>query len=94
MNTTPSVLVVHNAASNAIMKNVHGDFKGMILADKIEHINAGSNILGMIQAWGQFGNVFGNGNSTIRFSSEVLANLPGVVVNPVYVRKSYREVVR
>ena len=94
MNDMPSVLVVHNAASNAVMKNVHGDFKGMILADKIEHINAGTTILGMIQAWGQFGNVFGNGTSTIRFSSEVLANLPAIAVNPLFVRKSYREVVR
>ncbi|HKS17505.1 MAG TPA: hypothetical protein VJU16_09355 [Planctomycetota bacterium] len=94
MNNMPSVLVVHNAASNAVMKNVHGDFKGMILADKIEHVNAGTNILGMIQAWGQFGNVFGNGNSTIRFSSEVLSNLPSVAVNPLFIRRSYREVVR
>ena len=94
MNAMPSVLVVHNAASNAVMKNIHGDFKGMMLADKIEHVNAGTNILGMIQAWGQFGNVFGNGTSTIRFSSEVLSNLPSVAVNPLFIRRSYREVVR
>ncbi|HZN62744.1 MAG TPA: hypothetical protein VFC90_10110 [Planctomycetota bacterium] len=94
MNTMPTLLVVHNAASNAVMKNVHGDFKGMILADKIEHINAGTTILGMIQAWGQFGNVFGNGTSTVRFSSEVLANLPAIAVNPLFIRRSYREVVR
>jgi hypothetical protein len=94
MNGAPSILVVHNAASNAIMKNVHGSFKGLLLADKIEHVNAGTEILGMIQAWGQFGNVFGNGASTIKFSSEVLANLPAVAVNQLYVRKSYREVVR
>ncbi len=94
LNTEPSLLVVHNATSNAVMQNVHGDFKGMILADKIEHINAGTTILGMIQAWGQFGNVFGNGNSTIRFSSETLSNLPAVAVNPLYIRRSFREVVR
>ena len=94
MNGAPSILVVHNAASNAIMKNVHGSFKGLLLADKIEHVNAGTEILGMIQAWGQFGNVFGNGTSTIKFSSEVLANLPAVAVNQLYVRRSYREVVR
>jgi len=48
----------------------------------------------MIQAWGQFGNVFGNGTSTVRFSSEVLANLPAIAVNPLFIRRSYREVVR
>jgi Tfp pilus assembly protein PilX len=94
LNAMPSVLVVHNAASNAIMKNVHGDFKGMILADKVEHINAGTTILGMIQAWGQFGNVFGNGASTVRFSSETLSNLPSVAINPLFVRRSFREVTR
>jgi hypothetical protein len=94
MNATPSIMIVHNATSNAIAKNVHGEFKGLLMADKIEHINAGTNVLGMVFAWGQFGNLFGNGNSSIKFSSEVLANLPQFSPNPVFNRKSFREVVR
>src|SRR6266850_2020411 len=94
LNTNPSILVVHNSTSNAVMKNVHGDFKGMILADKIELINAGTKIVGMVQSWGQFGNLSGAGNSDILFSSAVLANLPTVIVNPIFQRKAFREVVR
>ena len=93
-NNSPSILVVHTATSNATIDNVHGDFKGLLFADKVNHVNSGTRILGMIQAWGQFGNVFGNGNSTIHFSSAVLANLPTVTVNPNFARRSYREVNR
>jgi hypothetical protein len=93
-NTDPSILIIHTATSNATVDNVHGDFKGLIFADKVEHINSGTRILGMVQAWGQFGNVFGNGTSTIHYSSAVLANLPTVIVNPNFQRRSYREVIR
>ncbi|MBI2932958.1 MAG: hypothetical protein HYY16_15040 [Planctomycetes bacterium] len=75
-NADPSILVVHNDTGTAVMKNLHGDFKGLLFADKVEHVNAGTQILGMVVAWGQAGNVFGNGNATIRFSSAVLQNLP------------------
>jgi Tfp pilus assembly protein PilX len=94
MNNAPSILIIHNATSNAIAKNVHGQFKGLMMADKIEHINAGTRILGMVQAWGQAGNLFGNGNSEVLFSNAVLANLPAVTTSPVYIRRSFREVVR
>lgn len=93
-NASPSILVIHTATSNATVDNVHGDFKGLLLADKVNHINSGTRIVGMVQAWGQFGNVFGNGNSTIHYSSAVLANLPSVTINPNYARRSYREVVK
>ena len=94
MNAAPSILIIHNATSTAVAQNVHGSFKGLLMADKIEHINAGTDILGMVYAWGQFGNTFGNGTSSIRFSSEVMANLPRPQITPTYIRKSYREVVR
>ncbi|HTF57175.1 MAG TPA: hypothetical protein VK661_08075 [Planctomycetota bacterium] len=93
-NVDPSILVIHTATSNATVDNLHGDFKGLLFADKVDHVNSGTHILGMVQAWGQFGNVFGNGNSTIHFSSAVLANLPSVTINPNYARRSYREVNR
>jgi len=94
LNAEPSILIVHNSTSNAIAKNVHGDFKGLFLADKIEHINAGTKIVGMVQAWGQFGNLFGNGQSDVLFSSAVLANLPQVQTTPYYAVRAWREVVR
>jgi len=94
LNPDPSIMIIHNATSNAIAKNVHGDFKGLLMADKIEHINAGTKIVGMVQAWGQFGNLFGNGNSDVLFSSAVLANLPQVQTTPYYAVRAWREVVR
>lgn len=80
MNDTPSILVMHNAAGNSNMKNIHGRFKGLILADSVTHVNANSTILGAMQTtWpSSVGNVYGNGNSEILFSSAALANLPGV----------------
>ncbi len=80
MNTEPSILVVHNSTSSSLLKNIHGEFKGVLFADAIDHINAGTNILGMIMAFSdsKIGNAFGNGNSTAKFSSAVLGNLPNV----------------
>jgi hypothetical protein len=94
LNANPSILIVHNSTSNAIAKNVHGDFKGLFMADKIEGINAGTKIVGMVQSWGQFGNLFGAGNSDVLFSSAVLANLPQVQTEPYYLFRAWREVVR
>ncbi len=78
MNATPSILVVHNSTSTTTVKNVHGSFKGVLFADAIDHVNAGTDILGMIQTFSSvpFGNALGNGNSRVRFSSAVLQNLP------------------
>jgi hypothetical protein len=78
MNNQPSIIVVHNSTSTASIKNVHGDFKGVLFADQIDHVNAGTNILGMIQTFSDvpYGNALGNGNSTVKFSSAVLRNLP------------------
>lgn len=81
MNHPPSILVMHNPAGNSNMKNIHGKFKGLILADSVTHVNANSTILGAMQTtWpSSVGNTYGNGNSDILFSSEALANLPGIV---------------
>lgn len=94
LNAIPSILVVHNSTSTAVAKNVHGDFKGLFLADKIELVNSGTKIVGMVQSWGKFGNAFGAGGSDVLFSSAVLANLPTVIKDWIFRRKSYREVVR
>jgi hypothetical protein len=80
MNDQPSIIVVHNSTTTASIKNVHGDFKGLLLADSLDHINAGTNILGMVQTFSTLtgGNAFGNGNSTVDFSSQVLLHLPSL----------------
>ncbi len=84
INHPPSILILHNAAGNANAKNIHGKFKGMLICDSITHVNAQTLIIGAVHtAWpSAVGNAFGNGNSDILFSSEALANLPGVVSGP------------
>lgn len=80
LNTKPSILVQHNAAGNANMKNLHGSFKGLILADTVTHINGTAMILGAVMSFAPYstGNVYGNGSAAVRFSSAVLNNLPAV----------------
>lgn len=70
------ILIVHNDASTALLKNIHGTFKGLIIADDVVHINAGTLILGAVFGLKSDGVTIGNGNSDIKYSSEVLANLP------------------
>lgn len=95
MNDDPSIIVMHNAAGNALMKDLHGQFKGLIMADDIVHVNGDATILGAIWSFSPFthGNAYGNGAAIVRFSSAVLANLPHVTSESTfYEQKSWREV--
>ncbi len=69
------ILIVHNATSNALMKNVHGKFNGVIITDKLSHLNGDMLVNGAIFVTTEAGNVIGNGSATLNYSSEVLANL-------------------
>jgi hypothetical protein len=77
-NDPPSVIVHHNPAGTALMKNLHGQFKGLLIADFVEHINGDFMMLGALMSFADdaYGNAFGNGNADVLFSSEVLGNLP------------------
>ena len=81
-NAKSSILVVHTENQSGIMKEVHGNFTGLILADGFVRNNGTSHITGMIQLFSptssEAGNVFGNGNAEIDFSSAALADLPGM----------------
>jgi hypothetical protein len=73
--------VIHTDSTTSSVKNLHGNFKGLMIGDAINHVNSGTDIVGMMQLLSPTAsagaNVFGNGNSTIHFSSAVLADLPG-----------------
>lgn len=81
-NSKSSILVVHTETNSGVMKQVHGNFTGLILADGIVRNNGTSHIVGMVQLFSptasDAGNVFGNGNAEIDFSSAALADLPGM----------------
>jgi hypothetical protein len=80
-NSKSSILIVHTEAMSGIVKEVHGDFTGLILADGFVRNNGNSHIVGMVQLFSptasSAGNVFGNGNAEIDFSKAALADLPG-----------------
>lgn len=77
MQNTPSILVIHDSTSSTVAKNLHGQFKGAILVDSIDKVNAGTMILGSVYCFSPINpDTFGNGNSTIRYSSAVLNALP------------------
>jgi hypothetical protein len=78
MNDPPSVIIHHTDAGDAVMKNVHGSFKGLIFADFVEHLNGDFTLLGALMSFADeaYGNTFGNGSANILYSSEVLMNLP------------------
>jgi hypothetical protein len=87
-NHPPSVLVHHNPNGSYLMKNVHGKFRGLIMADLIGHLNGDVTVLGGVLTFGQGAgaNAFGNGNATIKLSTAVLGQLPIVGELQVKVR--------
>jgi hypothetical protein len=76
----PSILVCHNSTSTMLMKNIHGNFNGLIVSDYVDHTNGTAMIYGAFLCLsGQLGNAFGNGTATVRYSSNALANLPSAL---------------
>ena len=74
-NPSTGVLIVHNTTSDALLKNVHGTFKGIIIADNLVHINGTAEIIGGVIAKTSTGTT-GDGSAEVKYSSSVLSNLP------------------
>jgi len=68
------ILIIHNKTLDAVIKNLNvGVFRGLIIADDIIHIHA--DIIGAVVSLTtnpSAGNVIGNGNGTVKFSSEAI----------------------
>ncbi|MSR82511.1 MAG: hypothetical protein EXS58_06240 [Candidatus Latescibacteria bacterium] len=67
------VLVVHNSARNAVIKNLNsGTFTGLIIADDIDKVH--TTIIGAVVSLTTkpSGNCIGNGNGQIRYSNAAL----------------------
>lgn len=81
-NPTTGILIVHNADGDATLRNVNGGyFKGLIIADDIIHINGTLNVIGGIVLNNSSGNTLGNGDADIKYSEDVLSNLPALQYN-------------
>lgn len=75
-NPSTGILIVHNSTNSAVLKNVHGYFKGLIIVDNLTHINGNAEITGGAIIQNASGNSIGNGNAEVKYSSDVLSNLP------------------
>lgn len=73
-NPSTGILIIHNATSDALLKNVHGTFKGLIIADNVVHINGNANIIGGVIAKTST-QTTGEGSAEIKYSSEILSSL-------------------
>jgi hypothetical protein len=74
--TGSGILIVHNSSLDAKIKNLNwGTFKGLLIVDDIIHIHA--DILGAVVGLTpnpSEGNCVGNGNGTVKYSRELVAN--------------------
>ncbi len=73
------ILICHNSAGTAYLKNIHGTFKGLIISDDIIHINGDSKIIGAVYGMKTGGVTLGNGSGEVKFSTQVLSSLPLLV---------------
>lgn len=84
------VLIVHNAAGNAIIKNLNsGTFKGIVIADDIIHVH--TNIYGAVVGLSPSpsdGNCLGSGNGSILYSKDAV-NQAVATVNSCSTSKNY-----
>ena len=76
-SSTPStgILILHNTDANSLLKNAHGTFKGLIIADNIIHINGNAEIIGGVIAKTST-QTTGDGSAEIKYSSAILTDLP------------------
>lgn len=82
----PNLFIVAGTGSppsgNTVAGPVHvnGLFQGVFIGDQIDHVNGNGKIVGSVVTMNPQASRlshFGNGAASIRFSSEVIANLPG-----------------
>lgn len=91
------IFIAHNDSYTGRLKNIHGEFTGIIIADQIVHINANAKIIGAVitLSTSAGGNAFGNGDADVLYSSAVvqhLINTTSVVTDTTYDVVSWRQV--
>ena len=82
LNGSSGIFIFHNSTYSAILKPLHGDFKGIIICDQIRNLNSNGTILGAIVTLSSTAShTFGNGTPYVRYSSQVLNNLDKYINN-------------
>ena len=75
-NPSTGVLIFHNSNTNAELKNIHGYFNGIIITDKLTHINGNAVINGAVMILNANNNNIGNGDDNVNYSQDALDQLP------------------
>ncbi len=75
-NGSSGVLICHNADGTAVLQNIHGNFKGLIITDDLIHINGDASLLGTVVGMKTGGVTLGNGSGQVNYSSQTMSNLP------------------
>jgi hypothetical protein len=71
------ILIVHNPEGTAKLGILGGTFKGLIIADVVDRISGSLTIIGgVVTLADSTRSRFGNGNGLIKYSTQVLTNLP------------------
>ena len=87
------ILVVHNAATDAVIKNLKtGTFRGLIIADDLIQIN--NTIIGAIfnltdEPSGSGGKAIGSGNGTVRYSKDTITQVTSSAIGPTITMASW-----
>jgi hypothetical protein len=87
------IIICHNSGYSAVLRKIHGSFKGIIIADKIEKVNSGGDIRGpvFILAKSSTRSLFGNGNTNLRYCSQIVKVLMEQYSHAAYEIVAWRE---
>jgi hypothetical protein len=78
------VIICHNADYSASLKNLHGSFEGIIIADKIDRTVARFNFTGVIITLSNSAvNMFGNGITRMQYCSQTVKKYVEKYSHPV-----------
>ncbi len=91
MNADPSILVVHSSDGTAELSDMQGNFKGVIVADRVSHRGGNAAVRGALVSLGAavLGNPLGLATLRVEYSSGALEDLPRI---PFYEIEAWRDV--
>lgn len=77
LGNSSGILIVQTALKSANLHLNGGTFKGIIIVDEMDKLNENADVIGAVVAISDFAGAgkFGNGNSTVKYSSYVVNNL-------------------
>lgn len=74
------IFICHNSSTTATIGNMNGTFRGIIIADQVNLLNADADIVGAIITLSdvESANNFGNGSASVKYSSEMINKIKNI----------------